>query len=102
MDATSLQTYDRFGELLIWKEKDLKNGDWVYTPDEVFGSGGKGNQIFQFDEKINYSLHFGHDMIFFKLQPKIKPKGFSLIHWGGWHGFRRGSVWYNGKCLLSW
>lgn len=73
MDANTLQTYDRFGELLIWEEKDLKQGDWVYTPDEVFGSGGKGNQIFQFDEKINYSLHFGHEIRFYKLQNNTRP-----------------------------
>ena len=53
---------------MTWNEEDLKEGDWVYTPGEVFGSGGKDHNIFQYDPKINYSLHFGHDPVFYKLE----------------------------------
>jgi len=50
------------------REEDLKHGDWVFTPDEVFGSGGMKNNIFQYDERINYSLDFGHTPRFYKIQ----------------------------------
>jgi len=53
---------------LLWKEKDLKQGDWIYTPDAVFGSGGKEHNIFQYDERINYSLDFSREIRFYKLQ----------------------------------
>lgn len=52
---------------LEWKEEDLKDGDWVYSPKAVFGSGGEPQQIFQYDSKINYSTDFGDDLKFFKL-----------------------------------
>jgi len=49
------------------EESKLNRGDWVYTPDEVFGSGGKEHNIFQYDDRINYSLHFGHRIRWYKL-----------------------------------
>jgi tartrate dehydratase beta subunit/fumarate hydratase class I family protein len=50
-------------------EADLKQGDWVYTPGKVFTAEDKDHHIFQYDPRINYSLHFGHEVIFYKIQP---------------------------------
>lgn len=25
-----------------------------------------------------------------------------LVHWGGWHHFRHGSLWFDGKLLCQW
>lgn len=33
---------------------------------------------------------------------QIHTKHLRLIHWGGWHGWRRGSLWWKGKVLLEW
>lgn len=46
----------------------LERGDWVFSPGEVFGSGGNENCIFQFDDRIEYSLYFGHEPLFIKIQ----------------------------------
>ena len=27
---------------------------------------------------------------------------FRAIHWGGWHGWKRGSLWYGNRCLMMW
>lgn len=56
---------------LEWNKEDLKSGDWVFTPDETFGSAGKTNLVFQFDERIEYSLHFGHEPRLFKIDPIV-------------------------------
>lgn len=53
--------------MILTDEADLKHGDWVFTPDEVFGSGGKGDNRFQYDERINYALHFGHKIRWYKI-----------------------------------
>lgn len=29
-------------------------------------------------------------------------RSLQLIHWGGWHGWRRGSLWWNGRPLAMW
>ncbi len=52
-------------------EGELKKGDWVYTPNRVFGTSpaNEEHNIFQYDDRINYSLHFGHELIFFKINP---------------------------------
>lgn len=42
-----------------------KHRQFVYTPDEVFGSGGKKGNSFIFDKRIIYSLHFGHEPKFY-------------------------------------
>jgi len=55
-------------EQISVKETDLKRGDWVYTPNEVFGSGYKEHNIFQYDDRINYSLHYGHTITWYKIQ----------------------------------
>lgn len=60
-------------EEITFKESELRQGDWIYTPDEVFGSGGKEHNIFQYDERINYSLHFGHQPQFYKLTTNPNP-----------------------------
>jgi len=65
--ATDANTMLADSSILLWSEADLKRGDWIYTPDEVFGSGGKEHNIFQYDERINYSLHFGHEIRWYKL-----------------------------------
>jgi len=53
--------------ILSIPEDKLEQGQWVYTPDEVFGSGGKEHNIFQYDKRIDYALHFGHNPIFIKI-----------------------------------
>lgn len=50
-------------------ENELKHGDWVYTPNEVFGSSGKEHNIFQYDERINYSLDFTNPPVFYRILP---------------------------------
>lgn len=58
-------------EAILFKEEDLKDGDWVYTPSEIFGSGGKEHNIFQYDSRINYHMKFAdHDIKWYKLQTK--------------------------------
>ena len=64
---TSKDAVEKF-PFLEWKEEFLKEGDWVYTPNPVFGSSEENNQIFQYDPKINYSLDFGDELKFFKLE----------------------------------
>jgi len=49
-------------------EEDLKRGDWVYTPDNVYGSAGEKHNIFQWDDRIVYSEHFGHEPVFYKIE----------------------------------
>ena len=58
-------------EAILFKEEDLKDGDWVYTPSEIFGSGGKEHNIFQYDSRINYHMKFAdYDIKWYKLQTK--------------------------------
>ena len=63
-----------YSPALEWKEEDLKDGDWVYSPKPVYGSGGQPHQIFQWDSRINYSTDFGDDIKFFKLMPSEQAK----------------------------
>lgn len=60
-------------KLISTSEEHLQNGQWVYTPDYVPGSGGRRHNIFQYDNRINYSTHFGHDPVFYRIIP---PKVF--------------------------
>ena len=53
--------------ILPLTHEDLKHGEWVFTPDEVFGSGGMKSLIFQYDERINYTLDFGHKPRFYRV-----------------------------------
>ena len=48
-------------------EEELKQGDVVYTPDKIFGSEKKHNLI-MYDPRIVYSLHFGHEPIWYKIE----------------------------------
>lgn len=43
------------------------HGDFVYSLKPVYGSGGKANLLFVFDERINYSNDFGDDNPILKL-----------------------------------
>lgn len=58
---------------LIWPEDKLKDGDWVCTIDPVFTAEREEFKVFQYDSRINYSIHFGGNLRFFKLQEKPLP-----------------------------
>jgi len=29
-------------------------------------------------------------------------RGLKVIHWGRWHNWRRGSIWYDGRLIIGW
>jgi hypothetical protein len=58
---------------------ELIHGEIYYTPDELFGSGGKENNIIEFDERINYLLHFGHNPIFYRIMSKSQSEVLSKL-----------------------
>ena len=52
------------------KESQLRDGDLVYTPQAVNGSGGKKHNVFEYDSRIIYSVHYGQELTFYKLKTK--------------------------------
>jgi len=59
----------------------IKRDTWFYTPDEIYGSGGKEHNIFQYDERIIYEMAFAHKPLFYPIiaQTEDKIPGIPLV-----------------------
>jgi hypothetical protein len=70
------QIYAKAFHLYIISDEEIKEGDWIYSKEPVFGSGNIGNVICQYDNRINYSTDFGDEI---KLQKIIATTDSSLF-----------------------